>query len=67
VQPAVDNSGEPELSVIPISTIYHAAHLLPVFGEMPVPRELKFSDSLDVFQSFYINKFADHHTFEIAA
>jgi hypothetical protein len=66
VQPAIDTSGNPKLSVIPITSIYRAAHLLPIFGETAVPRELKFSDSLNVFQSFYINKFIDHHAFEIA-
>jgi hypothetical protein len=66
VQPAVDISGSPKLSVIPITCIYRAAHLIPVFGEAAVPRELKFSDSLNVFQSFYVNKFIDHHAFEIA-
>ncbi|KAG1720956.1 uncharacterized protein EDB91DRAFT_1240357 [Suillus paluster] len=32
-----------------------------------IPRDLKHYDSYDAFQAFYVNKFADHHAFEIAS
>jgi hypothetical protein len=63
VQP--DNDESP-LSIIHLDTVVRAAHLLPVFGKERVSRSLSFTDTLDTFTSFYVNKFADHHAFEIA-
>ena len=54
-------------SIIHLDTIVRAAHLLPVFGTEHVPKTLSFTDTLDRFTSFYVNKFADHHAFEIAS
>ncbi|KAJ7822702.1 hypothetical protein B0H13DRAFT_2681657 [Mycena leptocephala] len=42
------------------------AHLLPIHGDNPVPRHFKHTRSLDLFAAFYINKYADHHSHEIA-
>ena len=67
VRPSLDAEGTPNLAVIHVSEIVRAAHLLPVFDETPVPLEIVYSDSLNVFQTFYVNKFIDHHAFEIAA
>lgn len=69
VRPSIDAEleGAPNLAIIHLSEIFRAAHLLPVFGEAPVPVELSYSDSLNVFQTFYVNKYIDHHAFEIAA
>ncbi|KAJ6483663.1 hypothetical protein DFH09DRAFT_949795 [Mycena vulgaris] len=33
-----------------------AAHLIPVYGDDPVPRHFKHTSSLDSFAAFYINK-----------
>ena len=57
----------PNLAVIHLSKILRAVHLLLIFGEAPVPSELSYSDSLNVFQTFYVNKYIDHHALEIAA
>jgi hypothetical protein len=51
-------------SIIPLGAIVCAAHLLPVFGPERVPKNLSFTDTLDTFTKFYVNKFVDHHTFE---
>jgi hypothetical protein len=51
-------------SIIHLDTIVCAAHLLPVFGQEPISKTLSFTDTLDTFTRFYINKFVDHHTFE---
>ncbi|KAG1866909.1 hypothetical protein F4604DRAFT_1881740 [Suillus subluteus] len=64
VQPSFDDHS-PDISVIHIDTIYRAAHLLPIYSTDPIPHHLKFHHSLDNFRAFYVNKFADHHTFEI--
>ncbi|KAG1830978.1 hypothetical protein DFJ58DRAFT_719599 [Suillus subalutaceus] len=44
-----------------------AAHLIPIYGTHTIPQDLKHYDSYDAFKAFYINKFADHHAFEIAS
>ena len=56
---------KPELEVIPIGSIFRAVHLLPFFGKEPVSRSLMHEDSLDEYAMFYVNRFADHHSFEI--
>jgi len=67
VKPGVLEDGSPNLSVIHIDTVYRAAHLIPVYGPEFIPHTLKFYHSYDVFRSFYVNKYADHHAFEIAS
>jgi hypothetical protein len=62
VQPEDDGS---PLSIIHLDSVVRAAHLLPVFGSRPVSPTLSFTDTLDTFTRFYVNKFVDHHTFEI--
>lgn len=62
VQPDDDESPP---SIIHLDSVVRAAHLLPVFGPERVSRTLSFTDTLDKFTRFYINKFADHHSFEI--
>ncbi|KAG2031509.1 hypothetical protein BDR03DRAFT_875804, partial [Suillus americanus] len=52
-------------SIEHIDTIYRAAHLLPVFSDGPLPLDFHFSYSLDAFNYYYVNKYADHHTNEI--
>ena len=53
------------LSVVHIDTIVRAAHLIPIFGQEPVPLEVNSHNSLDVYRGFYINHFIDHHAFEL--
>lgn len=66
VEPEVDNDGHRVTDVIHVDSILHAAHLIPCFGDHEVDVNFHFSSSLDTFSSFYVNKFADHHAFEIA-
>ena len=56
--------GKPTSQVIDVRTIAHAAHLLLVYGSDPVPSNVRHYNSLDSFQSFFINHFVDHHAFE---
>jgi len=53
-------------SVIHLNTIFRAAHLLPVYGDEFVATYLSFTQSLDAFNAYYVNKYIDHHAFEIA-
>ncbi|KAG1853645.1 hypothetical protein F4604DRAFT_1883373 [Suillus subluteus] len=59
--------GSRNIAVIHIETVFCAAHLIPIYGSEYIPHDLKFYHSIDCFHSFYVNKFADHHAFEIAS
>ena len=65
VEPNFDNDGYRVMSIVHVDCIVRAAHLLPVFrGDAPVPRNLNFTHTLDVFTAFYVNKYIDYHAFE---
>ncbi|KAI0314791.1 hypothetical protein OF83DRAFT_1165069 [Amylostereum chailletii] len=53
-------------SVEHLDSVLRSAHLLPVFGVGFIPHDFRFSYSLDSFTSYYVNKYADHHIYEIA-
>jgi len=59
---------KPLLEVIHLDTILCGAHLVSVSGSgfLLLDRTLTFSKSLDVFSTFYVNKYVDHHAHEIA-
>ena len=53
------------MSVVHLDSIVRAAHLLPVFNrDTPIPREINFTQTLNVFQSFYLNKYIGYYAFE---
>ncbi|KAI6001402.1 hypothetical protein EDD15DRAFT_2385918 [Pisolithus albus] len=56
VRPAFTTHRRPSIAVIHVDTIYRAAHLIPF---------IKPHHSYDVFTTFYINKFIDHHAFSL--
>ena len=66
VQPDVED-GSLAVSVIHLDCIFRAAHLLPIYGNNPIPRNISLHNSLDAFAAFYVNKYIDHHAFEIAS
>ncbi|KAF8185759.1 hypothetical protein K438DRAFT_1596913, partial [Mycena galopus ATCC 62051] len=66
VEPDLDTRRKRIVDLISIDSILCSAHLIPVFGEDYLPRRFKYSDSLDSFKAYYINKYADHHSHEIA-
>ncbi|KIM51190.1 hypothetical protein SCLCIDRAFT_33649 [Scleroderma citrinum Foug A] len=56
-----------DIAIIHLDTIYHAAQLIPIYWNQDIdPASVKPSQSYDKFHAFYVNKFADHHAFEIA-
>jgi hypothetical protein len=61
-----NGDGTRAASVIHLDTIFRAAHLMPIYGDNPIPSHLSFTQSLDAFNSYYVNKYIDHHAFEIA-
>ena len=66
VEPDILDDGLPWTAVTHLDTVVCLAHLLPIYGEEQAPRGVKYTGSLDTFSEFYINKYADHHAFEIA-
>ncbi|KAG2149100.1 uncharacterized protein EDB93DRAFT_1240422 [Suillus bovinus] len=67
VTPSFDTDHSFSVGIIHIDSIYHAAHLIPVYGAQIISRDIKHHDSYDAFRAFYLNKFADHHAFEVAS
>jgi hypothetical protein len=65
-EPDLDADNEPILGIVHLDTIVRAAHLLPVFGDKWIPHKFSHTDTLDSFESYYVNKFVDHHAFSIA-
>jgi hypothetical protein len=61
VQPGVR-----DLTVVHLDTLLRCCHLLPKHGLFSVPYKLRHYHSLDAYDVFYVNKYADHHAHEIA-
>ncbi|KAI6147387.1 hypothetical protein BKA82DRAFT_35341, partial [Pisolithus tinctorius] len=67
VCPSYNARNVPHIAIIHIDAIYRAAHLIPIYATHNInTRDIKPHDSYDTFNSFYVNKFTDHHAFEIA-
>ncbi|KAG1855607.1 hypothetical protein F4604DRAFT_1883237 [Suillus subluteus] len=65
VMPTTTGDDVPDVSIIHIDCIFRAAHLIPVYGPDFIPK-ISPHDSYDMFNSYYVNRYADHHAFEIA-
>lgn len=65
VEPERNFEGNKVTSVIHLDCILRACHLIPVFGSKVIP-VIKPKDSLTAFKYFYVNKYADHHAFQLA-
>lgn len=61
-----DARGRRIVSVIHIDSILRGAHLIGVSGSSFLPRTFSHTDTLSSFKLFYVNKYADHHSHEIA-
>ncbi len=57
----------PQSRVIPLTQILRAAHLIPVYGTKRVPKGHSASETLDKYATFYVNKYIDYDSFELAA
>ncbi|KAJ6540708.1 hypothetical protein B0H19DRAFT_1313483 [Mycena capillaripes] len=53
--------GQPTLAIIPVDCIARAAHLIGVYGTAALPEDFHFSHSLDAFNTYFVNPYADHH------
>ncbi|KAF8914518.1 hypothetical protein CPB85DRAFT_1503406 [Mucidula mucida] len=59
------DSREPYLSVVHLDSLFRGVQLLPVFGPDPLPKDFHYSDTLDAFDAFYVNKYVDYHAYEM--
>jgi hypothetical protein len=57
--------GSPLVDFICVNTILRSCHLLPLYGDKVLSRDITHDNSLDVFKTYYLNKYADHHSFEV--
>jgi len=55
---------ERTLEVIHLDSIARGAHLLPVYGSGFLPEDFQYEVSLDVFNSYFVNHYIDHHAHE---
>ena len=55
--------GERVTSIIALSAIFRACHLMPVFGRTFLPSAFHFSESLDVFKAYFVNCYIDYHAY----
>ncbi|KAG1799570.1 uncharacterized protein BJ212DRAFT_1288039, partial [Suillus subaureus] len=67
VKPSFDTDHLLSVGIIHIDSIYCAAHLSQIYGAQLISCDLKHYDSYNAFRAFYVNKFANHHAFEIAS
>lgn len=58
-------NGDIDLDVVHVDSIVRAAHLTPIYGPEPVPDDLSFTETLDVFAAFYLNCWIDHHMYNL--
>lgn len=68
VQPAYHRIGRrkvPLFSVISLDTIIRASHLIGVSINQEVTERQTASMSLDTFTRFFVNKYIDHHAFDL--
>ena len=65
VEQDFNETGAPSAGIIHLDSIFRVAHLMGVCGEAYVPKTLTADNSLEFFDSFYVDKYVDHHAFEI--
>jgi hypothetical protein len=64
VKPDIQDGGFPHVAVIHVDCIIRATHLMPVTRTARfVDRSVTMHTSLDTFNLFYLNRFADNHAF----
>lgn len=66
VEKDFDLDGDPSLAILHLDCIFRAAHLIGFYGTQILPKTLRFHNSLDSFDRFFVSKYADHHMFAVA-
>ncbi|KAM6494803.1 hypothetical protein JOM56_009426 [Amanita muscaria] len=57
--------GSPLVGFILTKTILQSCHLIPVYGTTKIPLKISWKNSLVTFKTYYLNRYIDHHAFEI--
>ena len=65
VEPEYNSDQTPSLSVVHIDTIVRSVHLIPAFQQHEVPHGLHHWQSLNVYDMYYVNKYADLNIHEL--
>ena len=65
VEPDYNVTGSLAMSIIHLGAIERGAHLMGVAGKHCIPHNVVFHNSLDAFQSYYVNKYIDHHAHKL--
>ncbi|KAF9525988.1 hypothetical protein CPB83DRAFT_870662 [Crepidotus variabilis] len=60
----LERESDQSMAVISLDCIPRGAHLLPVYGPTPLPSTFYFSQTLDVFRAYFVNRYIDHHCHE---
>ena len=57
------DDGSYNSTIVHLDSVVRLAHLLPIHWDTPAlsKHKLDYTQSLDVFSTFYVNKYADHH------
>ena len=64
VEPDTEDDGNLHLAVTHLNTIFRAVHLMPAYHTVEfINRTFTMHTSLDTFNIFYVNRFADNHSF----
>ena len=64
IEPDTKDDGSPHLAVIHLDLIFRAVHLMPAYCTAEfISRTITMHSSLDTFNIFYVNRYADHHLF----
>jgi hypothetical protein len=64
IEPDTKDNGSPHLAVIHLDTIFRAVHLMPAYCTAEfISKTITMHSSLDTFNIFYVNRYADHHLF----
>jgi hypothetical protein len=65
VVPEVNAARQQVRAVISVKMILQGVHLVGVYGEELLPVTFHFSESLNAFNTYYVNKYIDHHSYTI--
>ena len=57
--------GRQDKTVVHLNCFLRAAHLIPVYGRLTIPLDFDHRYSLDTFEAYYVNKYIDHHSYEV--
>lgn len=61
VAPEMDQQGQWVCAMISLDAVLRLAHLIAVYGEDVLLVDFHYTDTLNTFQAYYVNKYIDYH------